>query len=70
MRQAPELGEQVILFFNRRGSSSTVQCRNAATLLPAGGAVALSYHSAEESPFATSGLQRPVPEKCPACATN
>ena len=71
MRQALELGEQVILFFNRRGSSSTVQCRNCGYAAACRRcSVALSYHSAEESLVCHQcGLRRPVPEKCPACAS-
>ncbi len=68
-RRAVASGEQVILFFNRRGSSSIVQCRTCGYVVSCPRCnVALSYHSAEASLVCHQcNLRRRPPEVCPAC---
>lgn len=69
MRQALVLQNQVILFFNRRGSATMVQCRTCGhTVSCPSCSVSLSYHGAEESLICHQcGRRRPVPKECPAC---
>ena len=71
MRQTLAVAEQVILFFNRRGSATTVQCRSCGYIVTCQRcSVALSYHGAEESLTCHQcGKRRSVPEKCLACGS-
>jgi len=64
-------GDQVILFFNRRGSASLVQCRGCGyTVSCTSCSVALSYHGAEEALICHQcGRHRPVPAVCPSCGS-
>ena len=67
--QALSLNEQVILFFNRRGSASFIQCRTCSMVIKCRRChVSISYHSAEESLLCHQCNQRqPVPTICPRC---
>jgi primosomal protein N' (replication factor Y) (superfamily II helicase) len=71
MSRALGAGEQVILFFNRRGSSSTVQCRTCGYYASCKRcSVALSFHSEEHLLVCHQcGRRSPVPEKCPSCGS-
>jgi primosomal protein N' (replication factor Y) len=71
MRRALEAGEQVILFFNRRGSFSSMQCRSCGyTEKCCRCSVALSYHAEERALVCHQcGAKRRLPEKCPACGS-
>ena len=67
--QAVSQNEQVILFFNRRGSASFVQCRNCGLVVKCKRCqVPMSYHSAEESLVCHQcNYKQPVPTTCPRC---
>ena len=69
MTQALAREEQTILFFNRRGSASFVQCRNCGFVVACKRCrYRMSYHSAEESLLCHQcGWRTPVPEVCPRC---
>jgi primosomal protein N' (replication factor Y) len=62
-------GEQVILFLNRRGAASFVQCRNCGLVLRCKRCeVALTYHFAEGMLVCHHCNHRmPVPDSCPRC---
>jgi primosomal protein N' (replication factor Y) len=61
--------EQVILFFNRRGSASFIQCRTCSLVVQCRRCqVPMSYHSAEEALVCHQCNHRqPVPTICPHC---
>ena len=65
-------GEQVILFFNRRGAASFIQCRSCGLVLSCRRCqVALSYHSAEEALVCHQCNYRiVVPQTCPRCSSH
>jgi len=67
--RAVSLNEQVILFFNRRGSATFVQCRNCGFVVKCKRCqVPMSYHSAEEALVCHQCNRRqPVPTTCPRC---
>jgi primosomal protein N' (replication factor Y) len=67
--QAVSHNEQVILFFNRRGSATFVQCRNCGFVVKCQRCrVPMSYHSAEEALVCHQCNRRqPVPTTCPRC---
>ncbi|HKZ51468.1 MAG TPA: primosomal protein N', partial [Dehalococcoidia bacterium] len=69
MAQALERREQVILFLNRRGSASFVQCRDCGHVLRCRRCEApLTYHSAEEDLAChLCNLRRGIPRTCPNC---
>ncbi|MCL2149729.1 MAG: primosomal protein N', partial [Dehalococcoidia bacterium] len=69
MRRALLVGDQIILFFNRRGSAVIVQCRACGhTVGCRSCSVALSYHGAEGALVCHQcGIRKSVPEKCPVC---
>ncbi|MDP2954471.1 MAG: primosomal protein N', partial [Chloroflexota bacterium] len=69
MQEALEAGEQVILFLNRRGSATAVQCRSCGFVLRCRRCeVPLAYHSAPEVLLCHHCNQRsPVPRLCPMC---
>ena len=62
-------GHQGILFLNRRGSASSVQCRNCGLALRCHRcAIALTYHSVEVGLVCHQCNRRsPVPAACPRC---
>jgi primosomal protein N' (replication factor Y) len=61
--------EQVILFLNRRGGASFVQCRNCGLVLRCRRCdVPLAYHPAGDKLLCHQcNYQTPVPETCPRC---
>jgi primosomal protein N' (replication factor Y) len=67
--QAVNQNEQVILFFNRRGSATFVQCRTCGLVVKCKRCqVPMSYHSAEEALVCHQcNRKQPVPITCPRC---
>jgi primosomal protein N' (replication factor Y) len=67
--QAVTREEQVILFLNRRGAATFIQCRSCGFVLRCQRCdVPLTYHPAEESLVCHQCNRRsPVPETCPRC---
>jgi len=61
--------EQVILFFNRRGAATFIQCRNCGIVLQCHRChVSLKYHPMENSLLCHQCNNRlPVPQTCPHC---
>ena len=64
-----ELGEQTILFINRRGYSSSMQCRKCGRVEECPHcSVSMTYHRTDETLRChLCGDQRPAPVRCPAC---
>lgn len=62
-------GEQVILFLNRRGAATHIQCRNCGFVLRCRRCeVALTYHSAEGVLVCHQcNYRMPIPQACPRC---
>ncbi len=62
-------GEQVILFLNRRGAATFIQCRNCGLVLRCRRCeVTLTYHLAEDTLVCHQCNYRiPVPQHCPRC---
>ena len=62
-------GEQAILFLNRRGTSTFIQCRNCGMVLRCKRCeVPLSYHTAENTLTCHQcNYKIPVPQVCPRC---
>ena len=62
-------GEQVIMFLNRRGVATFIQCRNCGFVLQCRRCqVALSYHSAEDALVCHHcNYRAAVPQICPRC---
>ncbi len=67
--QALARQEQVILFFNRRGAATFIQCRSCGLVLRCRRCqLALSYHSAEEAVICHQcNYRTSVPRSCPRC---
>jgi primosomal protein N' (replication factor Y) len=67
--RAVAAGEQVILFLNRRGTATFVQCRRCGFVLRCRRCeVALTYHSASNALVCHQcNYQMPVPQLCPRC---
>jgi primosomal protein N' (replication factor Y) len=67
--EALAAGEQVILFLNRRGAASFVQCRDCGHVPTCSAcAVSLTYHATEERLICHHcHRSRRVPERCPQC---
>jgi primosomal protein N' (replication factor Y) len=63
--------EQAILFLNRRGAATSVQCRDCGYVLTCRRCeISLSYHLAEDSLLCHQCNQRsPVPQTCPRCGS-
>ena len=61
--------EQAILFLNRRGTSTFVQCRNCGFAMRCPRCdLALTYHAGEETLSCHQcGYRKAIPEKCPVC---
>ncbi|MDD5486887.1 MAG: primosomal protein N' [Dehalococcoidales bacterium] len=70
--RALERKEQIILFLNRRGGATFVQCRNCGYVVTCRRChTALSYHPNEERLICHHcNLRAPVPVSCPKCASN
>lgn len=64
-------GEQVILFLNRRGSSTFIQCRDCGVVLRCRRCeVSLVYHGAEDMLLCHQcNYRMRVPEECPNCSS-
>ena len=62
-------GRQAIMFLNRRGTASQMQCRNCGHSLGCGGCdVPLTYHRAAQRLICHyCGRRRRVPDSCPEC---
>ena len=62
-------GEQVMLFLNRRGAATSVQCRSCGFVLHCRRCdVALSYHLTEDTLVCHQcNYRTPVPKACPRC---
>jgi primosomal protein N' (replication factor Y) len=71
MKQALAAGEQVILFLNRRGTSTFVQCRHCGHVLRCRRCdVALTYHSAGDDLLCHQcNYRAPVSDFCPRCGS-
>jgi primosomal protein N' (replication factor Y) (superfamily II helicase) len=69
LEQALANHEQTILFFNRRGSASFVQCRNCGLVVRCKRCnYPMSYHSAEDLLLCHQcGWRASIPETCPRC---
>ncbi len=69
MSQAVTNGEQVILFLNRRGAATFIQCRSCGFVLRCKRCeVPLTYHLVEDTLVCHQCNYRiPVPESCPRC---
>jgi primosomal protein N' (replication factor Y) len=67
--EALAAGEQVILFLNRRGAASFVQCRDCGHVPTCSScAVSLTYHAAEQRLICHHcHRSRPLPQRCPQC---
>ena len=65
-------GEQTILFLNRRGASSFVQCRSCGLVIKCGSCdISLTYHSQYDRLVCHyCGRRRPSPSSCPSCNEN
>jgi primosomal protein N' (replication factor Y) (superfamily II helicase) len=72
MRRALDADEQVILFLNRRGSASFVQCRDCGFVPECRScAVALTYHETEKALICHyCHRKQPVPTACPQCKSD
>jgi primosomal protein N' (replication factor Y) len=69
MPRALDAREQVILFLNRRGTASFVQCRDCGFVPECRScAVALTYHESEEALICHyCRRKQPLPVRCPEC---
>ena len=65
-------GEQTILFLNRRGASSFVQCRSCGLVIKCGSCdISLTYHSQSDRLVCHyCGRHRPSSPNCPSCSEN
>lgn len=65
-------GEQVILFVNRRGAASFIQCRRCGLVLSCRRCqVTISYHSAEDALVCHQcNYRTAVPQTCPQCLSH
>jgi len=64
-----DLGEQIILFINRRGYSPSMQCRKCGSVEECPHcSVSMTYHRSDETLRChLCGEQRPAPVRCPKC---
>ncbi|MBU1866870.1 MAG: primosomal protein N' [Candidatus Margulisbacteria bacterium] len=69
LRQTLERGEQAILFINRRGYFTYVQCRDCGFPLHCPHcSISLTYHSSEKKLLCNRcGFNTPPPPRCPQC---
>jgi primosomal protein N' (replication factor Y) len=72
IQSALERKEQVILFLNRRGGSTFVQCRNCGYVATCRRCqISLSYHPNDKKLVCHHcGERQPTPETCPECSSN
>ncbi len=72
MGEALSRHEQVLLFLNRRGAATMVQCRHCGFVFTCPRcSVALAHHSAQNSLLChRCGYAVPVPGRCPQCRSN
>jgi primosomal protein N' (replication factor Y) len=72
IRQALDAREQVILFLNRRGTATFVQCRDCGFVLSCPScAMAFTYHEPEKQLVCHyCGRRTPPPSVCPICEQN
>jgi primosomal protein N' (replication factor Y) len=72
MRRVLDAGEQLILFLNRRGSASFVQCRDCGYVPECRScAVALTYHESEQALICHyCHRKQPLPTECPQCKSD
>jgi primosomal protein N' (replication factor Y) len=70
MKEALSLGEQTILFLNRRGTATFVRCRNCGFVFRCPRcSIALTYHSMERRLICHHcHYSIPVPQTCPQCS--
>ncbi len=65
------LGQQVLLFLNRRGLATIVLCRDCGKpLFCPHCAISLTYHNDGSFHCHYCGFQTPSPQNCPACGSN
>ena len=71
MREALAQGEQIILFLNRRGTATFIQCRNCGFVFRCPRcSIALTYHSVETKLTChRCHYSIPVPQACPQCGS-
>ncbi len=71
MEETLARGEQIILFLNRRGTATFIQCRNCAFVFRCPRcSVALTYHSVEKKLTChRCHYAIPVPQTCPQCSS-
>lgn len=71
IEESLQRGEQVILFLNRRGFSSSILCRECGhTLTCEKCAIALTYHKGQQlAKCHYCDHMEPVPSKCPQCGS-
>ena len=69
LSECVDRGEQAILFLNRRGSATVVQCRDCGFALRCRScSVALTYHAAEPQLLCHQcNRRRAIPRACPGC---
>src|SRR2546426_298819 len=69
MHRALDAREQVILFLNRRGTASFIQCRDCGFVSECRScAVALTYHESEDALICHyCRRKQPLPTRCPEC---
>jgi len=69
MKETLALGEQIILFLNRRGTATFVRCRNCGFIFRCPRcSIALTYHSVEKRLIChRCRYSIPVPQSCPRC---
>lgn len=72
VNDAITVGEQVILFLNRRGASTFIQCRKCGLVLRCRRCeVSLTYHSANNSLVCHQcNYHRRMPDVCPSCSSS
>ena len=71
MEKTLSAGEQMILFLNRRGYSTSITCRNCGkTMSCPDCGITLVYHKAENAAvYHYCGKKQPVPVTCPDCGS-
>ena len=71
LRQTLDRGEQAILFLNRRGSASSVVCRDCGYVARCGRCdVSMTYHASDRMILCHyCGQAKPVPVICPNCGS-
>ncbi len=72
LRETLDRGEQAILFLNRRGTASTVVCRECGYVVRCGRCdISMTYHAGESAVICHYCARRqPAPALCPVCRGN